>query len=111
MSVIQTSLSDHSVFVWLNVTQNATEPNANEIAMLLSNLAKSDQIVNILALKRAVPKPLSKSEYAIDQLMDCFVKGAGGVYNKHADYDYLSYLFADLAKVDYSSGLERTTAH
>jgi len=85
----------------LNVIQNAAEPNANEIAMLLSNLAKSDQILKILALKRAVPKPLSRSEYAIDQLMDCFVKGAGGAYNKHADYDYLSYLFADLAKVGY----------
>ncbi|TKA41675.1 hypothetical protein B0A55_13630, partial [Friedmanniomyces simplex] len=34
----------------------------------------------------------------IDQLLDCFVKGSGGSYNQHADYDYLSYLFADLAK-------------
>lgn len=34
----------------------------------------------------------------MDQLLDCFVKGAEGCYNKHADYDYLSYFFADLAK-------------
>lgn len=67
--------------------------------MLLSNLAKSDKIVDILKLKRSVPKPLSTSEYAIDQVMDCFVKGAQGSYNKDADYDYLAYFFADLAKV------------
>ncbi|EKG19842.1 hypothetical protein MPH_02844 [Macrophomina phaseolina MS6] len=34
----------------------------------------------------------------MDQLMDCFVKGAEGRFNPHADYDYLSYLFADMAK-------------
>lgn len=31
--------------------------------------------------------------------MDCFVKGAEGGYNSAADYDYLSYFFADIAKV------------
>ncbi|CRJ95097.1 hypothetical protein BN1723_020809, partial [Verticillium longisporum] len=34
----------------------------------------------------------------INQLLDLFVKGAEGTYNKAADYDYLAYLFADLAK-------------
>jgi hypothetical protein len=66
--------------------------------MLLANLAKSDSIKRILNLKRAVPKGLSSSDNAMDQLMDCFVKGAGGSYNKHADFDYLSYFFADIAK-------------
>ena len=66
--------------------------------MLLANLSKSSTITNILKLKREIPKPLSTSPIAIDQLLDCFVKGAGGSYNKDADYDYLSYLFADLAK-------------
>ena len=66
--------------------------------MLLANLAKSQHIVKLLTLKRDVPKPLSTSPLAIDQLLDCFVKGAGGSYNKDANYDYLSYLFADLAK-------------
>lgn len=79
--------------------QSAKEPNANEIAMLLANMAKSDALLRILHLKRPIPKPLSSSPYAIDQLMDCFVKGAEGRYNKNADFDYLSYLFADLAKV------------
>jgi hypothetical protein len=66
--------------------------------MLLANMAKAKEIEKVITLKRDVPKPLSTSPYAIDQLLDCFVKGAGGSYNRDADYDYLSYLFADLAK-------------
>ena len=66
--------------------------------MLLANLAKSSNITKLLSLKREIPKQLSTSPIAIDQLLDCFVKGANGSYNKDADYDYLSYLFADLAK-------------
>ena len=66
--------------------------------MLLANMAKSDSLERIIDLKRAVPKPMSESENAIDQLMDCFVKGAEGKVNKNADYDYLSYFFADISK-------------
>ena len=66
--------------------------------MLLANMAKDDSLQRVLELKRNVPKELSKSNWAMDQLMDCFVKGAEGAYNKHADFDYLSYFFADLAK-------------
>ncbi|KAF2271781.1 DNA-binding protein-like protein HGH1 [Westerdykella ornata] len=85
--------------VLLSRITNPKEPNANEIAMLLANLAKHDSMQRIIELKRAaVPKPLSNSPYAIDQLLDCFVKGADGALNKHADFDYLSYFFADLAK-------------
>lgn len=78
--------------------QDQNEPNANFICMLLANLAKAESITKLLALNREVPKELSTSPIAIDQLLDCFVKGAEGSYNKDADYDYLSYLFADLAK-------------
>lgn len=67
--------------------------------MLLANMAKSDSIERILTLKRDVPLGLSTSKLAIDQLMDCFVKGPKGSWNAKADYDYLAYLFADLAKV------------
>ncbi|KAM3064935.1 Protein hgh1 [Clarireedia jacksonii] len=66
--------------------------------MLLANLAKSDNIKEILTLKRPAPKELNSNDVAIDQLLDLFVKGADGTYNKDADYNYLSYLFADLAK-------------
>ncbi len=66
--------------------------------MLLANMAKDDSLQRVLELKRDIPKELSKSTWAMDQLMDCFVKGSDGSYNKHADFDYLSYFFADLAK-------------
>ena len=67
--------------------------------MLLANLAKSDDIKRILTAKRDVPKALSTSKNPMDQLMDCFVKGAEGRYNKDADFDYLAYFFADISKV------------
>jgi hypothetical protein len=66
--------------------------------MLLANLSKSDKIPLLLPLSRTIPKPLSTSPLAIDQLLDCFVKGASNSYNPNATYDYLSYLFADMAK-------------
>ncbi|KAI7284535.1 DUF383-domain-containing protein [Hortaea werneckii] len=78
---------------------DANDKNADEHCMLLANMAKSDSITTLLTKKRDIPKPLSTSPIAIDQLLDCFVKGADGSYNKHgANYNYLSYLFADLAK-------------
>ncbi|KAF2712101.1 DNA-binding protein-like protein HGH1 [Pleomassaria siparia CBS 279.74] len=76
----------------------AKEESANEIAMLLANMAKDDAMQRIFDLKRDIPAGLSTSKWAIDQLLDCFVKGAEGAYNKHANYDYLAYFFADLAK-------------
>lgn len=74
------------------------DPNVDLQCMLLANMAKHDSITKLIAKKRHVPKPLSTSPIAIDQLLDCFVKGAEGSYNKNANYDYLCYLFADLAK-------------
>jgi hypothetical protein len=66
--------------------------------MLLANLAKYDELKDILTVERPAPKELASNNRAIDQLLDLFVKGADGTYNKAADFDYLSYLFADLAK-------------
>ncbi|KAM3421682.1 hypothetical protein BST61_g2067 [Cercospora zeina] len=79
---------------------DAKDPNANEHCMLLANLAKFDSITKLLTLKRTIPKEkdLSTSPLAIDQLLDCFVKGASGSYNPKADYDYLCYVFADISK-------------
>lgn len=66
--------------------------------MLFANLAKSDELKKLITLKRKTPNSVSSSSNAIDQVMDCFVKGAEGALNKSANYDYLSYLFADLSK-------------
>ncbi|PPJ59346.1 hypothetical protein CBER1_05795 [Cercospora berteroae] len=86
-----------------SILRRVTDPkdtNANEHCMLLANLAKSDNIIKLLTLKRSIPKEknLSTSPLAIDQLLDCFVKGASGSYNPKADYDYLCYVFADISK-------------
>lgn len=66
--------------------------------MLLANLAKWNELKDILKEERPSPKELASNNIAIDQLLDLFVKGADGTYNKEADFDYLAYLFADLAK-------------
>lgn len=67
--------------------------------MLLSNLAKSDRMEKLIALKRPLPdKTVSTSPYALDQLFDCFVKGADGSLNQNADFDHLAYLLADMSK-------------
>jgi hypothetical protein len=89
--------------------QDQKEPNINEQCMLLANLGKATSITKLLTLKRSVPKPLSTSSIAIDQLLDCFVKGADNSYNSHGDYDYLSYLFADIAK--HESGRTHFLSH
>ncbi|RAL06652.1 protein HGH1 [Aspergillus homomorphus CBS 101889] len=77
---------------------NIKEPNADDVAMLFANLAKSSRLERLLTLKRKAPDAVSRSANAMDQLMDCFVKGAENALNKHATFDYLSYLFADLSK-------------
>jgi hypothetical protein len=67
--------------------------------MLLANMTKSDKLGRLVGLKRAVPEGVSNSEYAMDQLMDCFVKGSGKGLNKEADFDFLSYVFADISRL------------
>lgn len=66
--------------------------------MLLANLAKSEHVNRLHDLKRKAPEAVSSSENVLDQLMDCFVKGAEGGLNKNANFDYLSYFFADLSQ-------------
>ncbi|KAG9673572.1 DUF383-domain-containing protein, partial [Aureobasidium melanogenum] len=79
---------------------NAKEENADEMAMLLANLTKHEHLKTLLTVKREVPKPLSTSPFAIDQLLDLFVKGQEGSYNPKANFDYLCYVFADMSKYE-----------
>lgn len=81
-----------------NPSQNSEEPNANLLAMLLANLVKHDSLKSTLQRKQPAPEALSYDESVLNQLMDLFVKGQEGSYNKAADFDYLAYVFADLAK-------------
>lgn len=66
--------------------------------MLLANLAKWDGLKSILDRKQNPLGALGSNDLVINQLVDLFVRGADNSYNKSADYDYLAYLFADLAK-------------
>ncbi|EOO03778.1 putative dna-binding protein hgh1 protein [Phaeoacremonium minimum UCRPA7] len=74
------------------------EPNANLYAMLLANLAKSDALKSVMDRKQTAPETLGSDNRVINQLLDLFVKGSDGSFNKNADFDYLAYVFADLAK-------------
>ncbi|KAK0746621.1 hypothetical protein B0T18DRAFT_348337 [Schizothecium vesticola] len=75
-----------------------SEPNANLISMLLANLAKHNSLQSLLTRTQPAPAKLGSDPLVLNQLMDLFVKGADGTYNPSANYDYLAYLFADLAK-------------
>ncbi|KAL8835425.1 MAG: hypothetical protein Q9176_006926 [Flavoplaca citrina] len=78
---------------------NPKDPNATLFSMLLSNLAKSDSFVRLLDLKRpTVPSLSPTATNAFDQLLDLFNKGVSGSYNPKSKFEYLPYLFADLAK-------------
>ena len=65
---------------------------------MLANLTKADDLKKLITSKRKIPDSVSSSPNAMDQLMDCFVKGAEGTLNKSANFDYLSYFFADISK-------------
>lgn len=67
--------------------------------MLLANLAKSSSIERLIGLERSPVPALSPSKRAVTQLIELFNMGATGKYNANATYDYLAYLFVDLAKV------------
>ncbi|KAL8900051.1 MAG: hypothetical protein Q9192_001263 [Flavoplaca navasiana] len=95
------SLAEDDVFlesIFHRIT-NPKEPNATLFSMLLSNLAKSDSFIRLLDLKRSTVPTLSPTATkAFDQLLDLFNKGVGGSYNPKSKFEYLPYLFADLAK-------------
>ncbi|EQL01762.1 hypothetical protein G6O67_000572 [Ophiocordyceps sinensis] len=77
---------------------NPEEPNANSLAMLLANLAKWNGFESVLQRRQQAPSELGSDDRVLNQLLDLFVKGQDGSYNKNADFDYLAYVFADLAK-------------
>ncbi|RPB23486.1 DUF383-domain-containing protein [Terfezia boudieri ATCC MYA-4762] len=69
-------------------------PPAAELgSMLLANLAKHDTFpAKILEMKKSKIEGISQGEMAMDQLMDCFVRG-------EKDWDYLAYVFADVSRI------------
>jgi hypothetical protein len=80
---------------------NTKNTNADLMCILLTNLAKNDAINKILDFTVELDdeqKNVFSSNRAIDCLMDCFVKGFDRKLNEYANYDYLSYVFADLSR-------------
>ncbi|ORY86762.1 DUF383/DUF384 domain-containing protein [Protomyces lactucae-debilis] len=73
---------------------------ADLACMLLSNLAKGDQIKSLLTLKRKSLGDISQSTEAMNQLMDCFVQGAEKKLNPYANFDFLANLFSDLTRFE-----------
>ncbi|KAL8687223.1 MAG: hypothetical protein Q9224_005213 [Gallowayella concinna] len=95
------SLAEDNVFLEsvLNRITNPKETNATLLSMLLSNLAKSDSFERLLSLNRSTIRTLtSTATNAFDQLLDLFNRGISGSYNLSSKFEYLPYLFADLAK-------------
>ncbi|KAK2737899.1 hypothetical protein FQN57_007350 [Myotisia sp. PD_48] len=85
----------------LSKITNPKEKHISEITMLLANMAKSDSMKRITTFKRSVPKGgVSKSEMAMDQLMDCFILSNEAQSDEETSYDYLSYFFADISKFE-----------
>jgi hypothetical protein len=66
--------------------------------MLLANLTKHENLQRILQLSLPARKDLSPSRLAMDQLLEVFLRGEGGKYNKSSTYEYLAYSFAELAR-------------
>jgi Domain of unknown function (DUF384)./Domain of unknown function (DUF383). len=66
--------------------------------MLLANLSKWDGLKGIVNRTQDPPARLQSDKLVLNQLLDLFVKGMDKSYNKNANFDYLSYVFADLSK-------------
>ena len=114
--------------VFKKTIDDVTEANADQCCALLANLVKDDGLAQrLLKAERNLPPStkvkvklktnergeveatksqeavslrISASKNVVDQLMDVFVKGANNSLNPKANYDYLSYVFADLSKFE-----------
>lgn len=87
----------------VNAIIRPTNINGDLMCILLANMAKSDAITKIFNIKVTLldeQKKFFALENAMDCLMDCFVKGFDRSLNKYADYDYLSYFFADISRFE-----------
>lgn len=98
--------SDEHYLEWLSwKICHLENTSADIMSVLLSNLAKEDAINKVFDFKRGkndelppLDKTVFKSDRVIDCLMDCFVKGYDRQLNKYANFDFLSYFFADISR-------------
>ncbi|KAL6718231.1 Protein hgh1 [Lecanora helva] len=91
---------------------SSKEATADDLSMLLANLSKCSSIERLITLERSKSSDLSSSKRAITQLIELFNQGADKNWNKNASYDYLAYVFADLAKfLEFAKYLTTPTSH
>ena len=67
------------------------------MSMLLANMAKSRQVIDLASLTYKDSKDTSKTVSALNQLIESFIRVVGDDGKKKAKYDYLAYVFEDLA--------------
>ncbi|KAL3235135.1 Protein HGH1 [Nakaseomyces bracarensis] len=106
--VMRKKLADDKEFLkyltWKICDLNNT--SSDIMCILLSNLSKEDAITYVFDITRSeedkdlppIDKEVFKSNRVVDCLMDCFVKGYDRALNKFANFDYLSYFFADVSR-------------
>ncbi|QLL33534.1 hypothetical protein HG536_0E04450 [Torulaspora globosa] len=99
--------SDEEYLEWLTwKICDLENTSADIMCVLLSNLAKEDVITKVFCFTRentdkslpSLDRSVFKSDKLIDCLMDCFVKGYDRKLNKYANFDFLSYFFADISR-------------
>lgn len=105
-STMRRLIVEDSEFLLYLATQiiNLRNSNADLMCILLTNMAKNDAVNKILDFTvehtEDHQKEIFKSTKIMDCLMDCFVKGLDRSINKYAEYDYLSYFFADISRFE-----------
>ncbi|KAK9450288.1 uncharacterized protein V1518DRAFT_413464 [Limtongia smithiae] len=99
---IRALLAEDVTFLEFIVAQivDLNQPNADLFSILLANIAKDDGVAQIFKFRaKQAPQPPLESRYAVDQLVDCFVKGAENKLNPNATFDYLAFVFADISRL------------
>lgn len=99
VTVCQSTLRSLNLDGTADIVQNPKEPTADDLSMLLANLSKSPAFERLIVLERSKVADLIPSKRAITQMIKLFNRGADKMWNKDGTYDYLAYMFADLAKV------------
>ncbi|KAK9459315.1 uncharacterized protein V1516DRAFT_654765 [Lipomyces oligophaga] len=98
---VRNILAEDKSFISLVVNSicRTNEANADLFCILLANLAKDDAISSIFEMKSVCKTDLLRSDYVIDQLLDCFVQGSEKKLNPKASFDYLAFVFSDISRL------------
>lgn len=84
----------------VNSILDVNNRNADLVCILLANVAKHENAKKFFTFDKVqtASNDVFKSPKAIDCLIDVFVKGADKSFNQSANFDYLSFFFADVSR-------------